>query len=297
MSGHHHHHSDNSRLLFICILLTFSFAVVEYIFGWLANSLALMSDAGHMLSDALALAIAAFAVWLQRHPPSFRHSYGLVRAEVIAALFNGLTMLLVIFAILNSAIERLNQPQEITAMTVIYIATIGLILNIVLAYILHKGEQTLNMRAALLHVAGDILGSIAALLSGLIIYLTGWSIIDPLLSLGICILIFFATYQLIKEALFIIMEAVPKHLDLEEVGLAIAAIENIHSVHDLHIWTLSSGKTVLSAHVVVTDLTNWDELLKNINSLMHITYGIDHTTIQPECNTHFIDPPQSNKLT
>ena len=282
MAGHHHHDLHGGRSLTWGVGLTAGFALVEALGGWWSGSLALLGDAGHMVSDATALGLAAFAAWVARQPPSARHSYGLVRAEAVAALVNGLFMLLVVGGIALHAMERLRNPQPVAGGTVMLIALLGLAVNIVVAKILHGGAQTLNTRAALLHVMGDLLGSVAALAAGTIIYFTGWTPIDPLLSLLICALILVSSMRLLRDVLHVIMEGVPPYLDLPEVGRAMAAVPGVRSIHDLHIWTLSSGLVALSAHVVVQDMARWQDTLDALRRLLHDRYHIEHVTLQPE---------------
>ncbi len=281
-AGHHTHHHGSGNTLIWALALTVGFAIIEVIGGLLSGSLALLGDAGHMFSDATALGLAAFAAWVARQPSSARHSYGLVRAEVVAALVNGLFMLVIVFMIAYHAVERLWQPQPVAGGTVMIIAAIGLIVNVVVAMILHRGEQTLNTRAAFLHVLGDLLGSVAALVSGVVIYFTGWMPIDPLLSLLICALILYSSVRLLREVLHVIMEGVPPYLDLEAVGTAMAEPEAVNSIHDLHIWTLSSGLVALSAHVVIRDMGDWDDTLGKLSELLDQNFDIQHITLQPE---------------
>jgi len=294
--GHgHHHHSATGNKLYFALGLTLSFAVVEAIGGWLSGSLALLSDAGHMLTDAAALLLAAFAGWLSKKPPTKKHSYGLMRAEIVAALVNGLFMLLIVFGIIQAAFNRFQEPSSIDALSVIIVASIGMLINIAVAWVLSRGEENLNTKAALLHVMADLLGSVAALFSGIIIYFTDWLIIDPLLSLLICVLILFSTYHLLKEVLNVIMEAVPAHIDLQQVGISMASSEQVVSVHDLHIWTLSSGKVALSAHIVLHDMKNWSAVLAELQKLLHDQFSIEHVTLQPETPTEqIIQPMQIN---
>ena len=294
MSHHHHgHHHPTPKggLLLWAFAITLSFAAVEALGGWWSGSLALLSDAGHMLSDATALGLAAFAAWLSQRPASKHHSYGFGRAEVIIGIFNAVTMLIIIVAIVIAAINRLHAPQAVSGGTVIVIAFIGLIVNLVLAYMLSRGEQTLNVRAALLHVIGDLLGSVAALVAGIVILFTGWTPIDPILSLVVCALILVSALRLLKEGLHIIMEGVPRHIDLNEVGHELAKLPGIVSVHDLHIWTLSSGHVALSCHVIIETPASWPETLKQLNTQLHEKYNINHSTIQPEHTTHYIAIP------
>jgi len=282
-TGHHHsHHHGTGNTLIWALVLTVGFAVVEVIGGVLSSSLALLGDAGHMFSDATALGLAAFAAWVAKQPRSARHSYGLVRAEVVAALVNGLFMLVIVFTIAYHAIERLWQPQPVAGGTVMVIAAIGLAVNIVVAMMLHRGEQTLNTRAAYLHVMGDLLGSAAALVAGAVIYFTGWMPIDPLLSLLICGLILYSSVQLLREVLHVIMEGVPLYLELEEIDDALVAPAGVSSVHDLHVWTLSSGLVALSAHVVIRDMHDWQRVLAELRAVLDQRFDIQHVTLQPE---------------
>ncbi|MFC1748790.1 cation diffusion facilitator family transporter [Pseudomonadota bacterium] len=294
MSAHHHHSHNYSsgNTLIWALVITLAFATIEAISGWFSNSLALMGDAGHMLTDASALGLAAFAAWLSRHPPSHRHSYGLLRAEVLAALVNSLLMIAIVVAIAVTAINRLQQPEPVSAPAVIIIAAMGLVINIIVAWVLHRGEQTLNVRAAMLHVMGDLLGSAAALIAGIVIYFTQWYLIDPVLSLLICALILVSSARLLREAIHIIMEGVPGEVDLPQVGFAMAAAEGIKSVHDLHIWTLASGNIALSAHVVINDMTQWQPTLTRLQDMLEERFHIEHSTIQPELHEFIIQPQQ-----
>lgn len=290
---HHHDHSPTHRptssaLLYWAVALTLSFAAVEALGGWWAGSLALLSDAGHMVSDGAALGLAAFAAWLTTRPPSATHTYGLGRAEVIAAMINALLMFALAISITYAALHRLSTPQPVASGTVIAVAAIGLCINVILAWLLSRGEQTLNVRGALLHVLGDLLGSVAALTAGVVIWLTGWTPIDPLLSLVICVLILVSTLRLLRDSLRVVMEGVPMHLDLGEVGRSMAKVPLVRSVHDLHVWTLSSGVVALSAHVVVDDLRQWESVLPALRTLLHDRFHIEHFTLQPECSTHIL---------
>ena len=256
--------------------------MVEALGGWWSGSLALMSDAGHMFSDAVSLGLAAFATHLAKRPPSARHSYGFVRAEVIAALVNSVLMLLVIIGIVAEAVQRLRQPQSVAGGTVMVIALIGLLINVAVAFVLSRGAHNINTRGALLHVMGDMLGSLAALAAGAVIYFTGWMPIDPLLSILVAALILFSALNLLREALHVLMEGVPPNLQLENVGQTMAQLKGVASVHDLHIWTLSSGMIALSAHVEIHDLQVWPGILESLRKMLHDQFNIDHITLQPE---------------
>lgn len=290
-TGHGHVHQAAGRRLITALVLTLVFAGVEAIAGWWSGSLALLGDAGHMVTDAVALGLAAMAAWVATRPPSARHSYGLGRAEVVAALLNGLFMLVIVIGIVVEAIERLRTPQPVIGGAVMIVAAIGLAINITVAYTLRQGEATLNVRGALLHVMGDLLGSMAALVAGAVIYFTAWTPIDPILSLFICTLILLSSLYLIRDALHVIMEGVPAHLDLHEVGRALAkGHARIKSVHDLHIWSLSSGMTALSAHVVIDDMRHWDGVLQELSRLLRERFAIEHVTLQPETATYVLKP-------
>jgi cobalt-zinc-cadmium efflux system protein len=266
----------------IAVLLTVGYAGIELGAGLLFGSLALVSDAGHMVSDALALGLAWFAAWLSRRPAGARHSYGLARAEVIAAFLNGLAMMLVVVLISVEAIARLLDPQPVQGLGVMVVAFFGLLVNLVVALILSRGERTLNSRAALLHVTSDVIGSVAALLAGAVIYATGWAPIDPILSLVISLLILLSTINLLRETLHVLMEGVPRAIDLEEVGKALAGIEHVTNAHDLHIWNISSGQVALSAHLELGSLSHWPVILAQARGMLSDRFGIDHVTLQPE---------------
>jgi cobalt-zinc-cadmium efflux system protein len=278
----HAHAGTADNTLIVALLLTLSFAGVEALAGWWAGSLALLSDAAHMLTDSSALGLAAAAAWFARRPPSLLHSYGLVRAEVMAALFNSLLMLVLIASIVHEAIERIGAPREIAGGTVIGVAVVGLAVNLFVAWLLHRGEQTLNSRAALLHVLGDVLGSVAAIASGVVILATGWTPVDPLLSLFVAALIGISALRLLGEVVHVLMEGVPLHIRLDAVGRDLAALPGVLRVHDLHVWTLSSGTPALSAHLEIRNLADWPDILAAARQTLDTRHGIHHVTLQPE---------------
>lgn len=289
--SHHHRPQRVTNSLLVALVLTLAFAFAEALAGWWSGSLALLGDAGHMVSDATSLGLAAFAAWVAKRPPSLRHSYGLGRAEVLAAVANALLMFLVVVGIVMAAITRLNNPTPVAGGMVMAVAALGLVVNLVVAWMLRHGERTLNTRAALLHVMGDLLGSVAALVAGAVIYFTGWMPIDPILSLLICALILFSSFHLLREALHVLMEGVPAGMDMPEVGRAMAGVGGVASIHDLHIWTLSSGRIALSAHVAMRDMQHWQATLAALQALLHDRYGIEHATLQPEqmTTTHVVN--------
>jgi cobalt-zinc-cadmium efflux system protein len=283
----HHNHGDGSSHLVWALVLTLSFAAVEAIFGFWSGSLALLGDAGHMLTDSASLALAAVALWLSRRPPSPRHTYGLGRVETLAALVNVLLMVAVVAAIAVVAIRRILVPVAVNGEAVTIVAIVGLAINIGVAWLLMKGEQTMNTRGALLHVLGDLLGSIAALLAGAVILYTGWTPIDPLLSLLICAIVLASSLRLLREVLHALLEGVPAHLSLAGIGRALASLPGVRSVHDLHVWTLSSNRVALSAHLVVDSLTKWPAILAGAKEILH-EQGISHFTLQPESLTQVV---------
>ena len=281
-NGHdHHHHADSGPRLLGALLLTLGFAAVEAASGFWSGSLALLGDAGHMVTDSASLGLAAFAVWLSRRPPSRRHTYGLGRVETLAALANVIFMVLVVVGISVAAINRFLNPAPVDGRSVSLVALVGLLLNIGVAWLLMRGEQTLNTRGALLHVVGDLLGSVAALVAGAVIVFTGWTPIDPLLSLLICFLLIGSSLRLLREVLRALLEGVPDHLSLEQIGVALAAVPGVSSVHDLHVWTLSSERVALSAHLLVDDLAQWPQVLAAARHEL-LLRGIAHVTLQPE---------------
>jgi cobalt-zinc-cadmium efflux system protein len=292
-----HNHADHShqpvssgKTFIWALILTVTFAVIEAIAGWLSGSLALLSDAGHMVSDATALGLASLAAWVAVKPPSAQHSYGYGRAEVVAALINSLFMIGIVVVIVVAAVDRMQTPRPVIGSTVMWVAAIGLFINMLVAYVLSRGERTLNTRGALLHVMGDLLGSVAALIAGAVIYFTGWTPIDPILSLVICALILYSSLNLLREVFQVIMEGVPSSIDLNEVGLAMATIADVNSVHDLHIWTLSSGRVALSAHLVVSELEKWPLILDQQSRMLKERFAVEHITLQPETVMKIIQP-------
>ena len=285
---HHAHGKSAGRLLWLAVGLTLAFAGVEASVGWWAGSLALVADAGHMVNDAGALLIAAAAAWVARRPASRLHSYGLGRAEFIAALVNSLGLLALVAWLTVSAVTRLQAPQAVQGEAVSLTAALGLAINIGVAWLLSRGEQNLNTRAALLHVMGDLLGSVAALIAGVVIAFTGWTPIDPLLSLAIGALILVSSLRLLRQSLHGIMEGVPLHLSLDEIGRTLAGVPGVESVHDLHVWSVSSEEVMLSAHLGIADMVRWEAILKQSRELMHEHFGIGHVTLQPECTVQVV---------
>lgn len=282
--GHHRHHGANSsaRTLTFALALTLGFAAVETAGGLFTGSLALLGDAGHMLSDSLSLGLAAIAARVALRPPSVRHSYGLGRIEALAALGNAVLMLAIVVAICWEAVERLRHPQPVQALPATVVAVIGLGVNLLAAWLLMRGERSLNVRAALLHVIGDLLGSVAAIAGLLIVYFTGWVAADPILSMLICGLILGSTVSILRETLHVLLDGVPTNLSLTAIGQCIAAVNGVRSVHDLHVWHYGPNRVALSAHLVLEDSAVWPSVLVSVRQRVANEYGIEHLTLQPE---------------
>lgn len=272
--------SAERRALWIALALTAGFAVVEVAGGWWAGSLALLSDAGHMVTDVAALAIALLAQRLAQRPPSRRASYGYARAEVLAAFINALIMLAVVVGIAVEATRRLLSPAPVAGGIVITIAALGLAVNVLSAWLLSRG-RSLNARAAMVHVLSDLAGSVAALVAGAVIAATGWMPIDPLLSLFVAVLILRSTWLLLKAATPILMEGVPAHLSYDEIGRALTRLPGVAAVHDLHVWHMTSERAALSAHLLIRDAAEWPDTLAAAQHLLAQRFGIDHVTLQP----------------
>jgi cobalt-zinc-cadmium efflux system protein len=279
---HHRHDRRAAHTLGRAVTLTFGFAAIEAATGWWANSLALLSDAGHMVTDGLGLVGALVAAEFARRPATTQYTYGYGRAEVLAAAMNALVMLALVAGIAIAAIGRFHAPQPIEGGAVAVVALLGLGVNLLVYRVLHHGAQTINVRGAALHVIGDALGSVAALAAGLVVWFTGWTPIDPLLSLLVCGLLIGSSVRLLRDALDVVLERVPRGLDVAAVGRSMAAQPGVKAVHDLHIWTASSDTIALSAHVVVDKLADWDHVLPALKRHLDEVYRIEHVTLQPE---------------
>lgn len=279
-----HHHKESLNKLKIVFCLTLTFAFVELIAALQTHSLALLSDFSHMLTDGLSLLIAISMASLSIKPANKNYSYGHGRADTIGAFINALFMLSIIIFIFYEGIMRVMHPEPVNGKGVFIVAVLGLIVNIISFKILHSGHNhgSLNNKAAMLHVMGDLLGSVVAIVAGAAIYFTGYTIIDPLLSIFVSLIMLVPTVNIIRSSVKIIMEGVPDSICYDTVGSSIENIKKVHSVHDLHIWTMDSQDIALTAHVVIPDLQAWDEVLKEIQALLLNQYKITHVTIQPE---------------
>lgn len=287
-----HHHGDSAyahraqphgaRPLAIAVALTLGYALVELIGGVWSGSLALLADAGHMATDSAALLFALAANFVARRPVSDRHSYGLARVEVVAAFVNALAMVAVVAWIFYEAIERLTAPVPVKGLGVFAIASVGLLINLAVAWTLSRARDNVNTRAALIHVMGDLLGSVAAIAAGLIVHFGGPLIADPLLSMFVAALILRSTFGVLRETTLVLLDSVPAGVDYNKVGAALARVPGVRSVHDLHVWTMVPGRVALSAHVLVDDIARWPAILRRARLVLRRDFGIDHVTLQPE---------------
>jgi cobalt-zinc-cadmium efflux system protein len=288
--GHGHEggdgHGSSSRRLALVLALTATYTVVEAVGGVLTGSLALLADAGHMLSDVAALALALFAGWLAGHSTTPERTFGFKRAEVLAALANGVALVAISIWILVEAYRRISEPPEILGGGMLAVAVVGLLVNVGGAAILFSGRrENLNIAAAFRHVMADVLGSIGAIVAAVVILLTGWRYADPLVSVAIAVLVLASSWSILREAVRILLEAAPPGVDADTVGRAMAERDGIVEVHDLHIWTISSGFPALAAHVMVSPGDDCHARRRELELLLHDSFGIEHTTLQVDHET------------
>ncbi|MBI2204023.1 MAG: cation transporter [Candidatus Rokubacteria bacterium] len=273
----------------LAFALTVVFLVVEAAAAWFTGSLALLADAGHMLADAAGLALALFAIWIAARPPTPEKTYGYYRVEILAALVNAVVLLGVSVGILVEAWQRIVSPRPVDAGPMLGVAALGLLVNLVCAWLLHHGaEESLNVRAAYLDVLSDAATSAGVIVAAGIVLLTGWTTADPLTSAVIAIMIVWRTWHLLMQAVNVLLEGTPAHLDLGQIETAMREVPGVRRVHDLHVWTLTSGREAMSAHVVVDDVRESDRLLEELHTVLHARFGIDHTTMQLETDPNTI---------
>jgi cobalt-zinc-cadmium efflux system protein len=257
--------------------------IAEAAGGWLVNSLALIADAGHMLTDVCALALTLGAIWFAARPATSKKTYGYYRLEILAAFINGIALVLLSIWVIYEAVQRWQSPPEIAGFELTLIAAGGLVVNLIAAYLLHSDHKhDLNMRGAWLHVMGDLLGSVTAIVAGLLILTLGWFWADAVCSVLISLIIIFGAWRLIMESVNVLLEGTPRHINLSAVESAILQTDGVAGVHDLHVWTISSGIDALSAHISHDESVIHSELLAVIRQKLHDGFGIDHLTIQME---------------
>jgi cobalt-zinc-cadmium efflux system protein len=283
---HAHQHGrapESRRSLTIVLALTAIYMVAEAIGGWWTGSLALLADAGHMLADVAALMLALMAVWFAARPATPNKTFGYYRLEILAALVNGVALILISLIIVYEAYQRWFAPTKVRSTAMTIVAAGGLLVNLLCAYLLHQNrDQDLNIRGAWLHVIGDALGSVAAIIAGVLITLFSWNAADPLFGIIIALLIVWSSWNLIRDATNVLLEGTPAHINLAAVEDAILQTDGVADVHDLHIWTITSGREALSAHVIHAQSISQSGLLKELRNKLHDRFGVDHLTIQME---------------
>lgn len=278
--------SDSKRLLFV-LCLTIAFMVVEFLGGLLSNSLALMTDAVHLLADVGAIGLGMFTLWASARPAQQTKTFGYLRAEILGALFNGLLLWVIAVFIFVEAFTRLKHPEPVKGLMVIAIATASICVNSFSAWMVgggHEKRRRLALRAVLMHVLSDLLGALGVLTSGLIVYLAGWYMADPLVSIGVGVLVVYGSWQIVKEGVDILMESVPAHVNIEELRGDLMTVEGTAEVHDLHVWCLSTDEFAMSAHAVVDDHADTDWILSKMTEILERKFNIRHVTLQIERN-------------
>ena len=267
----------------ITLALTATFMVAEIVGGLLTGSLALLADAAHMATDVGGLAFALFAIWIGRRPPDAKKTYGYYRAEILAALANGVVLFGVAFYILYEAYQRFREPVRVASGAMLAVAAVGLAVNLIGMYLLKAGAgESLNVKGAYLEVMSDLLGSLGVLAAGIIIWLTGWNLVDPVISVLIGFFILPRTWKLLRESVDILLEGTPVNVDLSAVEKALREQPNVAEVHDVHAWTVTSGRDLLSGHVRVAAGADRDEVLREVRTLLRERFGFDHVTLEVE---------------
>lgn len=296
MPARHTHSSRHKNRLWAVFALTSCFLVVEVVAALATGSLALLADAAHMLVDAGALLMSLLAVWFAERPATPAKTYGYYRVEILAALVNGVVLCVLAAWILVTSYERLWQPPHVPGGPMLVVAVLGLAVNLISMGLLRPGAgESLNVRGAYLEVLGDAASSAAVIVAGAVILSTGWIVADPLASGAIALFILPRTWSLLRQAVNVLLEGAPPHLDVTEIEAALRAAAGVRRVHDLHVWTLTSGREALSVHVVVGPDAATDKILDELHILLHTRFGIDHTTIQvePEPTLIQITPPRA----
>jgi cobalt-zinc-cadmium efflux system protein len=287
MSNDHAQQRSNINRVQLALALTGTFMLVEVAGGILSGSLALLADAGHMLTDTMALALSAIAFRVSSRPADEKRSYGYQRFQILAAFVNGLSLLVIVGWILFEAVQRILTPTTVMGQTMLIVAAAGLVVNIIVFSVLHGGDQdNLNMRGAALHVLGDLLGSIAAITAALIILSTGWMPIDPILSIGVALLIFRSAWHLVRRSGHILLEGAPEWLNVDEMqSKIIASNPDVNEIHHVHVWGLTPQHPMLTMHVAVKEIqSDSTAIVRGIKKLLKDEYGINHSTIELECD-------------
>ena len=286
MNDVHDHSHGNMRRVQIALVLTASFMVVEVIGGIVSGSLALLADAGHMLTDTMGLALAALAFRVSARPADSRRSYGYQRFQILAAFVNGLSLLLIVAWILVEAIQRLMSPPEVMAGTMLVVAAGGLVVNLVSFVVLHGGDRdNMNIAGAVLHVAGDLLGSVAAIVAAIVIIATGWMPVDPLLSILVAMLILRSAWKLVQRSAHILLEGAPEWLDIGQMKSKITSlVPEVRDIHHVHVWGLTPQHLMLTMHVTLAESqTSTTPVIRQVKTVLKDEFGISHSTIEVEC--------------
>ena len=284
-SAHSHTHSHDRRVgrLTAALGITFIYMIAEGVGGWLTNSLALIADAGHMLTDVAALGLTLGAIGFARRPATAKKTFGWYRLEILAAFVNGLVLVLLSIWVIYEAVERWRSPEQVLGLQMTLIAAGGLVANLVSATLLHADhEHDLNMHGAWLHIMGDLLGSLAAMIAGLLIIFRGWLWADPVTSVVISVIIIVGAIRLVLDSVNVLLEGTPAHIDLSSITSALMKLEGVDGVHDLHVWTISSGREALSVHISHSTAVAHSELLARVRDRLQTEFAIDHLTIQME---------------
>ena len=276
--------SSTTKTLAIAVGITASFFVIELVGGILTNSLALQTDAFHMLTDVFALGYALVAAWIAQRPISLKRTYGYYRVEILSAFLNGIFLWAVVIFVLYEALQRIQQPANVQSLNMLIIAVLGLVANGLVALTLSRSRNKgLNIKGAFLHVIADILGSVGAISAGLIMFFTGWYQADPIASIMIGVLVFYSSGKIVRDSLNVLLEGVPPHIDVSSLERTILGMKGVENVHDLHVWSIADTKMCcMSSHVVVEEGTDRRELITKLIDILKEQFGIDHTTIQLE---------------
>ncbi len=285
--SHGHSHGDAKKLskkrLFTVLALTGSFMIIEAIGGFLTGSLSLVADAGHMLGDVAALALAVFAMWLSSKPANASRTFGYHRSEILAALANSVMLVVISIFVFSEAVSRFSNPPTVQSMPMLIVAIGGLVVNLISMRLLSdSAEKSLNAKAAYLEVFSDMISSAGVIVASIVMINTGWYIADPILSALLAIFILWRTWGLLKESIDILMENAPDHVNLQELTAAISAVSGVVAVHDLHVWTITSGMISMSGHVAIQETADPETILDQLKELLEHKYEINHTTIQLE---------------
>lgn len=281
---HHHHAGDNEKRLLEAVILTATFMLAEVVGGVISGSLALLADAGHMLTDSASLLLALWAARLARRPADVRQTYGYHRVQVLAAFVNGLALLLIVAWIAIEAVRRLFEPVAVTTPVMLIVAFAGLVVNLVVFWRLHSGAgDNINVRGALIHVMGDLLGSVAAIVAALVIMATGWMPIDPLLSLLVAVLIARSGWKITRQSAHILLEGAPAHIDSRRLARDIpAALEDVCEVHHVHVWSLTPERPMITLHAILREGAEQDRAVLAIRHYLSDHFNVAHTTVQVE---------------